>query len=99
MQKIDEHSFRSILEMALADGTVCTPAMVEVVTDYLVTGTPRGINYHEYDDVITNDTEDDIERVFRALIDEREYHFSCIAYEDLLKQYLHTNETTDNCQS
>lgn len=101
MQKIDEHSFRRILETALAQGDIVHPEFIGAVAAYLVTGVAVSCDGRILDSL--SDTEEAVDDVLFSLDMQSDYEWAELSYEILLKRYplpqTHTHETTDNCQS
>lgn len=104
MHKIYEHSFRSILELAMAQGHICNSHVLDIVTTFLVTGVAVSIDEScvSYNDMTESEIEIDavlfgLEKKVPGL------SWVGIAYNNLLTKYplpqTHTHETTDNVQS
>lgn len=101
MHKIDEPTFRKILEAALACGDIKHPSLLELVATYLVTGAAVTIAPDYLPDLSA--TEENVDDVLFSLDMQTNYEWAELAYEILLKRYplpqTNTHETTDNCQS
>jgi len=88
MHKIDEPTFRKILEAALAQGDICNPHVLDIVTTFLVTGVAVSIDESSVTYSDMSNLEIEIDAVLFGLEKNRpDLSWVNTAYNDLLIKY------------